>query len=89
MAEIVMYTRMFCGFCVAAKRLLKKKGVAFQEIDASLKPDKRAEMMARSGGGRTFPQILINGQAIGGCTELYALEESGDLDRLLADDGAG
>ncbi len=83
MAEIVIYTRMFCGFCVAAKRLLKKKGMAFEEIDATMKANLRAEMVERSGGGRTFPQVLINGRGIGGCTELYALEESGELDRLI------
>lgn len=85
MAEIVIYTRMFCGFCVAAKRLLKQKGVAFEEVDATMKPDLRAEMVARSGGGQTFPQILIDGRAVGGCTELYALDETGELDRLITE----
>ncbi len=87
MADIVLYTRMFCGFCSAARRLLKDKGVAFEEIDVTMKPALRAEMEERSGGGRTFPQIIINGRPIGGCEDLYALETSGELDRLLAESG--
>jgi len=85
MAEIVIYTRMFCGFCVAAKRLLKEKNVKFDEIDATMKADLRAEMVERSGGGQTFPQILINGKGIGGCDELYELDQSGELDQLIAE----
>ncbi|TDI62894.1 MAG: glutaredoxin 3 [Alphaproteobacteria bacterium] len=84
MARIVIYTRMFCGFCTAAKKLLDGKGVEFEEIDASMSPERRKEMAERSGGGRTFPQILINDQPIGGCNELYALDASGELDKLLA-----
>ena len=83
MAEIVIYTRQLCGFCSRAKQLLKQKGAAFTEHDATMKPDVKAEMIAKSGGARTFPQIFINGQHVGGCDDLMALERSGKLDPML------
>jgi glutaredoxin 3 len=83
MADITIYTRQFCGFCTAAKRLLQKKGVSFVEHDATLKPDLRREMIQRSRGGSTFPQIFIDGYHVGGCDELYALDRAGKLDPLL------
>ncbi|MBT5432839.1 MAG: glutaredoxin 3 [Alphaproteobacteria bacterium] len=82
MAEVVMYTTMFCPFCVRAKRLLKDKGITFEEIDVMMSAKKRAQMMEVS-GGYTVPQILINGEPIGGCDELYALEHAGELDAKL------
>ena len=88
MAEIIIYTRQLCGYCTAAKRLLQSKGVAFREIDASFEPDKRREMMTRSGRA-TFPQIFIGERHVGGCDDLYALDRSGELDRLLAAEGTG
>lgn len=84
MSEIVIYTRMFCGFCTAAKSLLNKRGLEFEEIDAGMDPNRRAEMVERS-GARTFPQIFIGGKHVGDCDHLYALEASGELDRLIAD----
>lgn len=84
MKTVEIYTTRFCGFCVAAKRLLDAKGARFDEIDVGAAPEKRAEMMQRSGGGRTVPQIFIGGRHIGGCDELYELERSGKLDGLLA-----
>ena len=83
MVEVVIYTRKMCGFCTAAKKLLSDKGVAFRELDATFDFDIKQEMMKKS-GRRTFPQIFIDGQHIGGCDELYALERSGKLDPMLA-----
>jgi glutaredoxin 3 len=67
-----------------AKVLLKSKGVKFEEIDVTDDPDLRAKMVVLAGGRRTVPEIFINGEIIGGCDELYALERSGQLDKLLA-----
>lgn len=83
MQPVEIYTTPFCGFCVAAKRLLNDKGVSFTEIDVSGKPDLRQEMMARAHGGYTVPQIFVGETHVGGCTELYALEREGKLDPLL------
>jgi glutaredoxin 3 len=88
MAEVTIYTRAMCGYCMAAKRLLDKKGVAYIEHDASFSPELRQEMVERSGGGRTFPQILIDGRPIGGCDELHALDAAGRLDAMLAGETA-
>jgi glutaredoxin 3 len=84
MADVVIYTRPFCGYCARAISLLSQKGVAFTEIEAGMDPDKRREMMQRSGGRNTFPQIFIGGKHIGGCDEMLALERAGKLDPLLS-----
>jgi len=78
-----MYTTAFCPFCLRAKALLKDKGVEFEEIDVMFDPARRAEMTERSGGGRTVPQIFIDGEPIGGFDELYDLERQGRLNDLL------
>ena len=83
MASIEIYTTPSCGFCHAAKQLLRKKGAAYIEFDVSADPDLRAKMTKRAGGGRTVPQIFISGTHIGGCDDLYALDQDGDLDPLL------
>ena len=83
MADVVIYTRPFCGYCARALSLLERKGVAYTEIEAGMDPDKRREMMERSGRA-TFPQIFIGGRHIGGCDEMLALEREGKLDPLLA-----
>ncbi|MBB1249604.1 glutaredoxin 3 [Rhizobium sp. G21] len=83
MASVVIYTRQGCGYCSAAKALLGGKGVDFVEHDATGKPDIREEMMAKS-GRNTFPQIFIDGQHVGGCDDLHALDRAGRLDPLLA-----
>jgi glutaredoxin 3 len=83
MADVVIYTRPFCGFCARALSLLSQKGVAFTEIEAGMDPGKRQEMVQRSGGRNTFPQIFIDGKHIGGCDEMMALERAGKLDPLL------
>jgi glutaredoxin 3 len=82
MADVVIYTRPFCGFCASALALLNKKGVAFTEIEAGMDPEKRREMMDRSGRS-TFPQIFIDGAHIGGCDDMMALERAGKLDPML------
>ncbi len=83
MAEIEIYTTMMCGFCHAAKRLLKQKGVDFSEIDVMFRPDRRREMMERAQGDRRVPQIFIDDIHVGGCDELYRLEEQNRLDPML------
>lgn len=84
MAKIEIYTSPFCGYCHRAKALLTRKGAAFTEFDVMADPAKRAEMTARANGGRTVPQIFIDGRHIGGCDDLYALDADGGLDPLLA-----
>ena len=84
MAKVEIYTTMLCGFCYAAKRLLNNKGVAYTEIDTMLKPGVRREMIERTQGKSTVPQIFIDDVHVGGCDELYALEQAGKLDPLLS-----
>jgi glutaredoxin 3 len=83
-AKVEVYSTNYCPYCMRAKALLRSKGVAFEEIDVTDDPELRAEMVKRAGGRRTVPEIFINGEIIGGCDELYALELSGELDMLLA-----
>ena len=82
-ATIEIFTRPGCGYCTAAKSLLTRKGAAFTEYDAGVDPSFRTKMLQRSNGGNTFPQIFIDGQHVGGCDDLYALEGAGKLDALL------
>ena len=84
MADVTIYTRQFCPYCTRAVSLLKSKNINFNEIDAGMDVQKKAEMVERSGGGRTFPQIFIGDKHIGGCDDMMALEQSGELDSLLA-----
>ena len=84
MAEITIYTRMMCGYCAAAKRLLDSKGVGYIEHDASFSPELRQEMIGRANGRATFPQIFIGETHVGGSDELHALERAGKLDAMLA-----
>ena len=83
MARIEIYSSMLCGYCHAAKRLLKSKGVTYEETDVLLHPTKRREMMDRANGRHTVPQIFIDGEHIGGCDELYALYSAVKLDPKL------
>ena len=83
MAKVEVYSSMLCGFCYRAKKLLEQKGVAFTEIDVMAQPARRAEMVQRSGGRTSVPQIFIDDRHIGGCDELYDLESSNKLDGLL------
>jgi glutaredoxin 3 len=83
MPNIDIYTKLLCPFCIRAKRLLRAKGVNFNEIDVTMRPNKSAKMRDRAGGAYTVPQIFIDGLHVGGCDELHALEAKGELDRLL------
>ncbi|MET4102977.1 glutaredoxin 3 [Roseovarius sp. MBR-78] len=83
MPQIEIYTSPLCGFCHAAKRLLKQKGAAFSEINVLAQPKRKAEMMKRAAGSHTVPQIFIGETHVGGCDELYALDRAGKLDALL------
>jgi glutaredoxin 3 len=84
MKPVEIYTSPLCGFCHAAKRLLKQKGVEFKEIDVLMHPKRKPEMIKRAGGKRTVPQIFIGPDHVGGCDDLYELDRQGKLDRLLA-----
>ena len=85
MKPVTVYTRDFCGFCMRAKALLEHKGVDFTEINAGKNPAMREEMIQRSNGGMTYPQIFVGDHHVGGCDDLYASERDGQLDALLAD----
>lgn len=82
MSTVEIYTLPFCGYCHRAKTLLSSKGVTFTEIDVMETPGARQEMERRS-GGRTVPQVFIDGRAIGGSDQLAALDRTGELDSLL------
>ncbi|HID36201.1 MAG TPA: glutaredoxin 3 [Ghiorsea sp.] len=79
-AKIEVYSGDFCPYCVRAKSLLKQRGLSFIEYNVQQEPGKHAEMMKRSHGGRSIPQIFINDQHVGGCDELVALDKQGKLD---------
>ena len=81
--EVEIYTKWGCGFCTRAKALLVGKGVDFEEYDITMGGPKRAEMLARSNGGMTVPQIFVGGVHVGGSDDLAALERTGKLDMLL------
>lgn len=83
MTQVTIYTKPYCPYCIRALTLLEKKGVAFTEIEAAFDPEKRAEMLQKSGGRATFPQIFVGERHIGGCDEMMALEYAGQLDPLL------
>lgn len=82
MSKVVIYTTSMCCYCHRAKDLLRAKGVAFDEIDASAR-DVRADMVQKAGGRTSVPQIWIGDQHVGGCDDLYALDRAGRLDPLL------
>lgn len=84
MSHVEIYTKAFCGYCSRAKNLLDQKGVEYAEYDITMGGPKREEMIQRAPGATTVPQIFINNQAIGGSSELAALEAEGKLDTLLA-----
>ena len=82
-AAIEIYTRPGCGYCTAAKQLLTRKKVDFSELSISADPNVRQQMYDRAGAGSTFPQIFIGATHVGGCDDLYELDEAGKLDPLL------
>ena len=81
--KVEIYTRWGCGYCVAAKALLDRKGVAYTEYDVTMGGEKRAEMLERVPGAMTVPQILIGGQPVGGSDDIHALDRQGRLDAML------
>jgi glutaredoxin 3 len=85
MHPVEIYTTRYCPYCVAAKALLKRKGVTYNEIDVGGGSDRRAEMIQRANGRMTVPQIFIGPVHVGGSDDLHALERAGKLDRLLAE----
>ena len=85
--KITVYTTPICPYCYRAKQLLKQKGAAYEEIDVFMDGKARKEMEEKSHGGRTVPQIFIGDKHVGGCDDLMALDQSGELDRLIQ--GAG
>ena len=84
MPKVEIYSKMFCPYCVRAKRLLGEKGVSFEEHDITLGGPRRAEMIQRAQGRTTVPQIFIGDVHVGGSDELAALDRAGKLDPLLA-----
>ncbi|MBB3772256.1 MULTISPECIES: glutaredoxin 3 [Ancylobacter] len=83
MSQIEIYTTSSCPYCHAAKDLLKRKGATFAEINVTGDPVGRSTMSTRANGRTSVPQIFIDGRHVGGCDDLYALEEAGELDGLL------
>ncbi len=84
MPRVLIYTSAWCPYCIRAKQLLDRKGVAYQEISVDGQPDVRTEM-ARKAGRTSVPQIWIGSTHVGGCDDLHALERAGRLDALLRD----
>ena len=84
-SHVIVYSSPFCGYCAAAKRLLKNKGTDFTEINVLFSPDRRQEMIELS-GRQTVPQIFVGGRHVGGYSELSALDANGGLDPLLAEE---
>jgi len=83
MPSITIYTKSWCPYCAAAKKLLDEKGAAFTEIDIEKTPEARAEMIQKAAGRTTVPQIFIGEKHVGGCDDLYALDDRGQLQSLL------
>ena len=87
MQPVEIYTTRYCPYCVAAKALLKRKGVTYKEIDVGFASGRREEMIQRANGRMTVPQIFIGDRHVGGNDDLQALERAGKLDPLLAGEG--
>jgi glutaredoxin 3 len=85
MPKIEVYSTAVCPYCVAAKNLLKSKGLSWEEVRVDTDPAERERMLERSGGRRTVPQIFINNQHVGGYDDLVAAERSGKLAQLLGE----
>ena len=84
MADVEIYTKFTCSYCVRAKRLLDSKGVQYKEVPVDMGGEPRQEMLARSNGRTTVPQIFIGGRHVGGCDDLMDLDRAGKLDEMLA-----
>lgn len=87
MPDVVMYSTGFCPYCVRARMLLERKGIDYRDIRIDLEPARRSEMIERSGGRTSVPQIFIDDFHVGGCDDMYALEQQGRLDPLLEPTG--
>ena len=85
MKKITLYSTQTCGCCRSAKSLLDDKGISYKEIDISSDSELRGQMMTKANGSRTVPQIFINDAHLGGFSDLYSLQQSGTLDKLLGD----
>ena len=85
MKPVTIYTKAMCPYCARALALLEKKGADITEIKAGFDREKKEEMIQRSNGGRTFPQIFLGEEHVGGCDDLMKLEQDGKLDAMLAD----
>jgi glutaredoxin 3 len=83
-AKVEIYTSMFCGYCARAKALLSRKGVDYVEHDVDADGSLREAMTKRAGGRTSVPQVFIDGQHVGGCDDIHALDAAGQLDKLLA-----
>lgn len=83
MPKVEVYSSPFCPFCYRAKKLLAAKGVAFEEIDVMMNPSRKAEMVERSGGRTSVPQVFVDGDYLGDCDGIHALDASGQLDARL------
>jgi glutaredoxin 3 len=83
MMDVKIYTTRVCGYCIAAKRLLSQRGIAFEEIDVTGDQDKR-DWLVEATGRRTVPQIFFDGEPIGGYDELAAMDRSGELAKRVA-----
>ena len=83
MKSVTIYSTMMCPYCRAAKNLLSRKGVQYDEIDVTFAPGKRSDMILRTGGKRSVPQIFVGDDHVGGYDELHALEHAGKLDPML------
>jgi glutaredoxin 3 len=83
MAKVEIYSTTVCPYCVKAKNLLKLKGATWEEYNIQADPARFDEMLARSGGRKTVPQIFINDHHVGGCDDLYALNDAGKLEPML------
>jgi len=83
MAQVLIYSSPWCGYCARAKKLLTAKGVRYEDVDVDSDPRRRVEMQEKAGGRTSVPQIFIDGRHVGGCDDLHALDEAGKLDELL------
>ena len=84
MTEIVIYSKDYCPYCVKAKKLFEIKGKEYKEIDITHDPQTALKLVEMAGGRKTVPQIFINGKHIGGCDDLYALNDKGELDKIIS-----
>ncbi len=83
MKQITIYSRPTCPFCIQAKNLLQAKNVSYQDIDIEQNAEKREEMIKKANGKSSVPQIFVDDKLIGGCDDLYALEDKGELDAII------